>query len=129
MTAVTDNKDMTESLLDFIRRKGGKVTPRELVTSRKFETSKDALLALKELVASGKGQLTTQECGSKGGRRRTEFVLQSAQPDRASTQHNPAKPVLSTTQHNSAVSTSSDGTADCDDDDEWTGFVDEEMPW
>ena len=71
---VEDTADQERrELLELIRRKGGRVTPRELKQgSRKFKTVADAESALQELVAAGLGRWEVVPTSTK---QRREFVL------------------------------------------------------
>jgi hypothetical protein len=61
------SKNLHQSLLDWVRQHGGKVTPRQLKEhSRRFPTSDEAELALGELVTAGHGKWEVSASGNRG---------------------------------------------------------------
>lgn len=69
------DKEINESLIDFINRKGGSVTPRDVQKSGRATTTEDAETMLRGLASSGLGRVETKETTSKGGRPTIHFVL------------------------------------------------------
>ncbi len=71
--AETEDDTGRRKLLDLIQRKGGSITPRELVqSSRDYPTTADAEAALNKLAEAGAGRW---EYVSTGGRQSKRFVL------------------------------------------------------
>jgi len=63
-------------LVDLIRRKGGSVTPRQLMRcSSRFQRAADARAALGNLAKSGYGRWNDPRPGDRGGRPSRRFVL------------------------------------------------------
>ncbi len=66
-------------LVELIQRKGGSVTPRDLMrSSRLFQTAEDAERALIDLASAGYGQLESIQPGPRGGRPTKRFRLVDA---------------------------------------------------
>lgn len=72
----TDDDRDTRELVEFIRRKGGAVTAREVQQGyRPLKAPGAAEAALEALVKAGRGTWRAPESGAKGGRPTREFVL------------------------------------------------------
>ncbi len=72
----SDEARARRRLIELIDRKGGSVTPRELMrSSRQWSTAEDAEAALVELVRTKLGQWVTRPRSGQGGRPTRAFVL------------------------------------------------------
>jgi hypothetical protein len=71
----TDDRRQRE-LIELIRRRGGKITPRELAqASRRYQPVGVARAALSELVGAGHGRWDDSPPGPRGGRPAERFVI------------------------------------------------------
>jgi len=83
-----DDRERRE-LIELVRRKGGRITPRELMrASRRFRGSEQAEQALNGLGASGFGEWLDEQPGPHGGRPTHSFRLFTS-GDGDTTQENP----------------------------------------
>jgi len=79
----SDDDRERRQLVELILRKGGVVTPRELMRgSRMFATTADAEGALTELVNAGRGRWEVAPPGPRGGQPSKRFVLAGSTPAR-----------------------------------------------
>jgi hypothetical protein len=85
----SDDDHEHRKLVELIQRKGGSVTPRELMrASRQWAKAADAEAALDELAKAGHGRWVEQQTSSQGGRPTRSFVL----TDSADVDTTPIKP-------------------------------------
>ncbi len=79
MLSESDEDGDRRQLVELIRRKGGSVTPRELMrSSRQFPTAEAAELALEDLAGAGFGRLESVPPGPSGGRPTKRFRVVDA---------------------------------------------------
>ena len=78
-------------LAEWVRRKGGRVRPRDLQRSnaRRYPNAEAAELALDGLVSAAFGEWVDEPPGPKGGQPSRVFVLRS----RSDARHNPTEPI------------------------------------
>jgi hypothetical protein len=78
----TDDQSETRRLVELVGRKGGTITPRELMRScRQFATAVEAETVLTELVWAGAGEWERPAPGTDGGKPSKRFVLADNTPD------------------------------------------------
>jgi len=75
-----DDERTVREVLEFVDRRGGSVTVRELQQSMHFDSADDAEAVLVAMVADGVGRWVEKPTGPRGGRPTRHFRLHGADP-------------------------------------------------
>ena len=76
MLGESEDSQYLREMVEWIRRKGGCITPRELQQGhRKIKTADQARAILEQLIESGYGNWAPKPVGNRGGRPTEQFIL------------------------------------------------------